>query len=244
LDSAGAKVRTGVLDVEGRVSRIAGDPSWAEMLDAVLEALRESHQLHAVRPVTVKDYEASEAEYVHELALATRMHLPVADALIADGCPSELTVWVADPPPRMSEPQDPWDFYGSYLFLVEEINPVPEVPARWFFSGVSALAKVVRTAQPDTSGKALHDLGRDSSAHPTEKLIEHGARVSLERQIEVLYQIRYMTDEQGGWSVSDGRVNDLLGYPLAILPAAAAQLPLQCIGSSSPDAGSSVATSF
>jgi hypothetical protein len=179
-----------------------------------------------VRPETVEDYEASEAEYVHELALATRVRLPVAANLITEGCPPELTVWVADPPPRMGEPKDPWDFNGSYLFLVEEINPTPEKPARCFFSGISALARVIRTAQPDVTGEALEGLGRASSAHPIDKLIKYGARVSLDRQIEVLYQIRYMTDEQGGWSVSEGRVNDLLGYPLAILPATASQLPL------------------
>jgi hypothetical protein len=223
LESVGAKLRTGVLDVESKARRSAIDPSWAEMLDSVLEALREGHQLHAVRPETLKDYEGSEAEFVYELASATKVHLPVANRLISEGCPPELTVWIADPPTRVSDPKDPWDFFGSYLFLVEDINPI-EAPPRSFLSGVSSLARVIRTAQPSVTGRALEDLGRANSAHPIEKLARYGARVSLSRQIEVLYQIRYMTDEQGGWAVSEGRVNDLLGYPLAILPADATQI--------------------
>jgi hypothetical protein len=221
FDSLGLKLSAGVLDVKTTIRRSDGEAGWTDILDTVVEALRESCQLGAVRPETCTEYAASEAEFVYEFISATKVILPVDIRLVARGCPSELTVWVADPPPRPTEPKDPWDWWGSYLFLVEEIDPVGP-RATHFTSGISALAEVVRFAQPMITDDSLWDLGRDSPAHPIEKLIGFGGRPSLPRRIEVLYQMRYMTNEQGGWSVSEGRVNDLLGYPLAILPSLAA----------------------
>jgi hypothetical protein len=218
LESVGAKLRTGVLDLEGKVVATEAEPSWTDVLDIVLEALRENGQLYALRPETVAEYRASEAEFVYEAITATKVLLPVADDLVAEGYPPELSVWIADPPARINEPSDPWDCFGSYLFLVEEIDP-GSPPMKVFFSGVSALARVVTAAQPGLPDEARWDLGRNDPSHPREKLVRHGAKFSLERNVEVLYQARYMTDEQGGWEVADGRVNDLLGYPLAILTA-------------------------
>jgi hypothetical protein len=104
--------------------------------------------------------------------------------------------------------------------LVEELKPVGP-RAEYFMSGVSPLAHIVRAAQPQVTRAALGDIG-DNPGHPIEKLVAYGGEPSLSRQIEVLYQMRYMTNEQGGWYVSDGRVNDLLAYPLAILSSATA----------------------
>jgi hypothetical protein len=221
FDSLGLKLGTGILNVTTKIKRSDGEPGWTEVLDAVVDALRESRQLDALRPETMADYEASEAEYVYEIVSVTKINLPVERRLVLEGWPPGLTVWVADPPPRLSEPKDRWDWWGSYLFLVEEILPTGP-RARYFTSGVSALAQIVRLAQPDVTADALCDLGRGSSLHPIEKLTSYGGQVSQSRQVEVLYQMRYMTNEQGGWSVSDGRTHDLLGYPLAILSTAGA----------------------
>jgi hypothetical protein len=218
IDSVGLKIRGGVVDLSGFLSQEEeAEPAWTDILDAVVGCLRDSGQLLAIRPETLAEFEASEAEYVYEFVRATKLHLPVDPALVGDGLPPELTVWVADPPKRTDEPRDRWDFFGTYLFLVEEGDPDPTKRREAFFSGVSALAKLVRMARGDIDRDAMWRLGREEGAHPIEKLTALGARASLERDIEVLYQVRYMTDEQGGWSVSDGRVNDLLAYPLAIM---------------------------
>lgn len=156
-------------------------------------------------------------EFVYEFVSATKVVLPVDIQLVARGGPPDLSVRVSDPPAGLPAPKDPWDWRGSYLFMVEKVSPNGPRPV--FFSGISALAQVVRMGQPIPKGEALWNLGRNSPAHPIEKLVGLGGRPSLERRIEVLYEMRYMTDEQGGWSISDGRVNDLLGYPLAIVSA-------------------------
>jgi hypothetical protein len=191
---------------------------WTVVLDVVVDTLRESGQLLAIRPETLKEYQESDCEYVQERVLATKLMLPVDDELVPQGIPKLLTVWVADPPDRRSEPQDEWDLFGSYLFLLEEGDPKPRSERRGFLlSGTSALAYLVKhTRSTPLSNASAKELGRWSTAHPIKKLEQLGARASLPREIETLYQIRAMSDEQSGWSVSDGRVNDLLGYPLAI----------------------------
>ena len=85
------------------------------------------------------------------------------------------------------------------------------------FSGCSALQAIANAA----AGLPLIDrsqgeaLGRDSYLHPTEKLVAIGGTIGDERNIECLYRLRYMTDEQ--CFSADGkqyRVNDILGYPI------------------------------
>jgi hypothetical protein len=85
--------------------------------------------------------------------------------------------------------------------------------------GCSALHRVMEHArtQEELSAEEAYRNGRGDPAHLLEKLAALGAHSSLPREIEVLYQMRGVSDEQGGWTVQDGRVNDLLGYPLAIL---------------------------
>jgi hypothetical protein len=232
LDSVGVQVKGGVIGAEGRVKRLADPgPSWSEMLNAVVDHLRDNGQLLALRPETVQEYEAGVAEYVFEFTRATKLILPVEESMVKEGgLPPALNIWVSDPPPRLVPPEHSWDFFGAYLFLIEDVNPRPPINARTHLSGISALAWLAKGAQPSrVDADAFQRLGRGDGSHPIQKLEELGARASLERPIETLYQMRYMTDEQGGWSVSDGRVGDLLAYPLAILsspPAGEDQLPL------------------
>jgi hypothetical protein len=193
-------------------------PAWSVVLDVVVDALRESGQLLAIRPETAQQYRESDCEYVQERVLATKLVLPVDDELVLQGIPKLLTVWVADPPGRRLEPRDEWDLFGSYLFLLEEGDPKPRPGLRGFLrSGTSALAYLVEHTRSTPLSNALaSEFGRGSTAHPITKLEQLGAQASLPREIETLYQIRAMSDEQSGWSVSEGRTNDLLAYPLAI----------------------------
>ena len=216
LDSLSLKVRTGFIDGQGTLKRgHRPPPPWTEVLDSVVEGLRETGQLAALRPETAQDYQRSQYEYVYEFTRATRLGLPVSRR--GRGSPKELAIWIADPPPRRSEPEHEWDFFGSYLFLVESDHRPSSAYSRFYLSGVSALAKCVRLAQPGVDRGVVEDLGRSSSEHPIQKLERLGAVASVEREIETLYSIRYVTDEQCGWSVSEGRANDILAYPLAIL---------------------------
>jgi hypothetical protein len=208
---------SGAVRFEGKLQRReASPPSWTEVLDAVLEGLRDSGQLFGLRPQTIDEYRASEASYVFEATCATRVFLPVDEDLVDGGEQEELTVWISDPPARPCDPANEFDYFGAYLFLLEDGDPRQDVPRhRLFGSGASALVHLVSSAQQiDDEHRA--QLGRDSVAHPIKKLEALGAYVSLERDIQTLYQVRYMSNEQGGFTVSEGRVNDILAYPLAI----------------------------
>jgi hypothetical protein len=208
---------SGAVRFDGEVQRRQGaPPDWTQVLDAVLDGLRDSEQLFALRPQTVGEYRSSDANYVFEATNATRIYLPVDDDLVDEGYPEEFTVWISNPPARPCEPADEWDFFGAYLFLLEDGDPKQNVPTHKLFgSGASALAHLVNEAKK-TDCELRAKLGREGVAHPIKKLEALGAYVSLEREIQTLYQIRYMSDEQGGFKVSEGRVNDILAYPLAI----------------------------
>lgn len=192
------------------------------MLETVIDALRESGQLAALRPQRLDEFTDSPLRYVYERCIATRVYLPVSPELREKhGAPPELTVWVSNPHESVDIPTDTWDWIGTYLYLVEEGDAAPvednEETYKGLLSGVSALHGLVSHASEDLGPHDLgHPLGRGTSEHPIDKLRSYGARVSLEREIETLYQVRYMSDEQGGF---DGgkRFNDLLGYPIAIL---------------------------
>jgi hypothetical protein len=61
------------------------------------------------------------------------------------------------------------------------------------------------------------DFGRFDPLHPIEKLKKVGGVPSLSREIETIYKIAYMTNEQA-YTVEGKvrRVNDILAYPLFI----------------------------
>jgi hypothetical protein len=229
LDEAAVKVTAGVLSASGRFRSTAGPASntWTFLLDAVVDELRDRGQLTALRPATIDEYrEDATIRYVYEFTSATRVSLPLSSALreTQKGLPRQLMVWVSDPPPRLEPPRDQWDFYGAYLYLVEEGDAAPFEGERTlealkqYQSGCSALHRLFELARtreelgPERA--AIH--GRDSGAHPLTKLGDEGAHSALPRDIEVLYQMRYLSDEQGAWKGTNRKL-DLLAYPLAIL---------------------------
>jgi hypothetical protein len=233
LKGGKAGIKTPVAHAEAEVERVERAPEgWADLVEIITDALRESGQLSAVRPQSMKDYDRFRDEglsYVSELGLtATRVQIPVAAELQDDGAPPTLTVWVADPN-ELSASEDVTSPDGTFLYLVEELVPGEPPAPPWFYSGASSLALVARLAQPsvvrasESQPGRFYDpgerLGRGSDFHPLQKLDQLGAKVSLPRSVDVLYQIRYMTNEQmfiPPGTPSARRVNDLLAYPLAI----------------------------
>jgi hypothetical protein len=123
----------------------------------------------------------------------------------ARGVPPSLKVWLSNPPPRETPPADDRDYGGSYLYLVEAADQAPFGQVRTyegrklFVTGCSALRRVMEHARTkeELSAEEAYRNGRGDPAHPLEKLAALGAHSSLPREIEVLYQMRWMSDEQG-----------------------------------------------
>jgi hypothetical protein len=123
----------------------------------------------------------------------------------ARGVPPSLKVWLSNPPPRETPPADDRDYGGSYLYLVEAADQAPFGQVRTyegrklFVTGCSALRRVMEHARTkeELSAEEAYRNGRGDPAHPLEKLAALGAHSSLPREIEVLYQMRWMSDDRG-----------------------------------------------
>jgi hypothetical protein len=75
-------------------------------------------------------------------------------------------------------------------------------------------------------------LGRNNSRHPLEKLRKAGGVVGVPQEIETLYRMRYMTNEQCfTFKGHERRVHDLLGYPISIARVASNK-PMNPVGGS------------
>lgn len=218
---------------EAEIERVNPVPEgWADLVQIVSAGLRDSGQLSALRPLDIPEYgdfRSDGLSYVYETDItARRVQIPVSEDLQDEGCPPAIRVWVAEPD-RLPEPTAANAVTGTFLYLVEDLVPADPPAPPWFFSGASALAHVARLAQPErfqdspTQPGRFYDpgerLGRHSDADPPHKLEQIGARLGLPRNVDALYQIRYMTNEQmfvPSGSDEGRRVNDLMGYPLAI----------------------------
>jgi hypothetical protein len=205
-----------------------GDPRLVNML---IESLRDSGNITSCRPESYAEWQRrirAEGEsgnpLIHEFWLeATPVTLPTGGKFEELGGPDALRVWVVDPLESSTQPAGPWDFVGSFVFLVEAMTR-SEFPLH-LVSGVSALRALVDvTAGHDPNvGPGLlglaprEELGRGSVAHPVEKLRRVGGIPGSPRLVDAVYKIAYMTNEQsatlGGKEV---RVNDILAYPLMV----------------------------
>jgi hypothetical protein len=153
--------------------------------------------------------------WVKETFLARKVIIPTPILLEKFGIVG-LTVWISKPK-RAPKPKHAYDWTGSFLYL----------PTLHFdggktycaISGCSALQFIVNATNnsPLLTGDPDEPFGRGNRLHPIEKLSKLGAFVSDERQLESLYYVRYITDEQvhtpNGFPI---RVNDVVGYPIYI----------------------------
>jgi hypothetical protein len=161
-------------------------------------------------------------QFVVETMVARKVVFPKTSVADLPGVKG-LAVWVSDPDP-MDFSDIPWDFAGTFLYLTEFL--VDEGPFQTVYSGCSALQAIANSMfnRPFLERDCKEPLGRENLAHPIEKLQRLGGMVGDLREIECLYRIRYMTNEQSYLiNGKERRVNDLLAYPIYI--ATAAQAP-------------------
>ena len=211
-----------------------------QILKGVVDKLRSSGQLRIYRPGDRNEFRNAHDSggwYVFEDMLATPVFVPLADKFKEKfqarsvSVPDALTVWVSDPldPVEFSNPPDLENHYftfgrGAFVFLIEELGNFKGPGGN--ISGLSALRLVV-----DFLSTGGRDYERDwhivrdypdefclaNFSHPIEKLATVGGYAGRPRQIESVYKIAYVSDEQA--AVVNGhrlRVYDILAYPLYI----------------------------
>jgi hypothetical protein len=173
--------------------------------------------LNTARPTRMPHglYDANQMWWVKETFRARRVMVPTPDLDKSLGL-KHLDVWISDPV-QCESSTDEWDWTGSFLYL-----PTVHFDTQSTYgviSGCSALQFVMNAAK----GRNLYEcdfqepLGRRNCSHPVEKLANLGAIVSDSRQLQSLYYVRYITNEQVyAPSGVEQRVNDIVGYPIYI----------------------------
>jgi hypothetical protein len=211
-------------------------PHDHDVIEAVVESLRESRQLHAFRPDRAKDFWFSEHAgwYVHEQMIATPVTVPLKHHFDGLQVPEAVTVWISEPAPPQEPAESEYEIVGSFVFLVQEMGEL-QWPMRWFMSGISALRMVANFMVGGADYRSEGELHRVMQAtrdlyempngwgderdecHPIEKLKAVGGIPGRPRRIETVYKIAYMSDEQCIPTANGTvRVNDILAYPLYI----------------------------
>lgn len=191
-------------------------PSNTEKLEFLFSHIFERGMMRIGRPSSFRGWSDEERPpFVFEKTKAESVIFPKS-VLPPELGIDRLRVWVSDPMPEDLDGPE-WSFRGSFLYLTE-LRFDDAVPG-WFYSGCSALQFIANAL----SGKDLltrsptEPLGRGNSSHPLEKLMTLGAIKGNVRQVETLYRIRYMTDEQiYSLAGREHRVHDILGCPLYI----------------------------
>jgi hypothetical protein len=198
------------------------------LVEAVVDGLRDRSLLHVFRPERANDFvdRAVDHYYVYETLTATPVLLPLKSINGSIPAADAINIWVGDPQDDVKTPAaHEWDWVGSFLFVVEEMQALEGPDRRHFVSGLSALRMLVQSAMGGEipprdewyAAQGGDDFGRWNPAHPIEKLEAIGGRPGRTREIETVYQIVYMTNEQS--YTRDGeeiRSNDIFAYPLYI----------------------------
>lgn len=200
------------------------------LLEAVVNGLRDHKQLKIYRPERKREL-PDRATFVHESNIeGTPVYLPVKEGSAVPPGIEGLTVWVFEPIGTQigfidseADGSWAWDWIGTYLFIVEEHFSDPQ--PKYHFSGISALrllVDVVAGHDPRVRDKFYEGItedpyGRDNSAHPIDKLRRVGGVPMRPRNVEIVYRIGLMTDEQATTINGEQiRLNDILAYPLYI----------------------------
>jgi hypothetical protein len=193
-----------------------------EKIKELVEYLSETKLLGRARPELMRSLQTAQKKappFFLERTAARKVILPTTLLDDASGI-RQLAVWVSDPDPELIVPEKSgWDFPGSFLYLTEAHLDGGRLET--VYSGCSALQAVANATQsrPLLGRSCTPDepLGRDNYSHPIDKLTALGGIVGDTREIQCLYRMRYMTNEQ--CFSKDGveyRVNDILGYPIYI----------------------------
>ncbi|WEK37182.1 MAG: hypothetical protein P0Y53_06690 [Candidatus Pseudobacter hemicellulosilyticus] len=192
--------------------------STLKKLDILKEYLTQNNQIESGRLISWP-WERT-VQFFHEKVTATKLFFPKSNLAEIHGL-HHLVVWVSEPEYSvLSERSEKWDVSGSFLYLIETLYDTG-IYKGGFLSGCSALqalANIVTNSTPIIKSMSPEFFGRHNNQHPIEKLESIGAVNIGERDIETIYRLRYMTDEQC-FTHNDGilyRCHDILGYPLFI----------------------------
>jgi hypothetical protein len=215
------------LDVSQNISKDAGTAH--EKLLLLLSFLLTENMLVLRRPFGEEDSKCN-AHFVWETTVATKVIFPHERLSAIPGL-SQFAVWVSDPDPS-DFTDEPWKWHGTFLYLTETYWDAAGY--RTTYSGCSALQAILNIV----NGNEILDrnwdepLGRNNSRHPLEKLRKAGGVVGVPQEIETLYRMRYMTNEQCfTFKGHERRVHDLLGYPISIARVASNK-PMNPVGGS------------
>lgn len=187
-------------------------------INRVERYLERNDHLGLDRPSRIITYQGinNSKTFYRETAMATKLMAPLAAVKKVSGLKA-LAVWVLDPDPRHLGCKENFEFYGTFLYLVESYSDDSQFELTR--SGCSALKAVVNIMEGNRviSLDVGEKFGRGSYDHPVEKLEKIGFERSLPQKIETLYCTRYMTDEQCFQIGHEKyRTCDLLAYPIYI----------------------------
>jgi hypothetical protein len=201
--------------VETSEEDLIGAASYEEKTEFLLRRLQKKGLLQERRPYELLSGRTDIPSFILEETSAVPVTIPKSQ-LPPELDVAALKIWIADPnPDDLDGPE--WFFRGSFLYLTELI--FDNAAYHSLYSGCSALQFIANatTGVPLLTPSQPEKLGRDNADHPIDKLRPIGAVKGDTRRIQVLYRIRYMTNEQV--YTREGkvhRVHDILGYPLFI----------------------------
>lgn len=184
----------------------------------VIDRLRETSKLTGERPAFVPHYPGEEPPFVIERCNARQFVFP-RTVFKHDLGISALKLWVSEPDATQFVDK-PFYWDSAYLILTEVHFDNSE--HRMMVSGCSALRLVANAIENKQTyhREGEEVLGRWDKRPMTEKIMTLGGIPGSSLPIETLYSIRYMTDEQyDPRAPQEGRVHDILGYPLFISSA-------------------------
>jgi hypothetical protein len=185
-----------------------------DRIDHLLRVLTKKGMVTGQRPDKFPRNCTDIAPLVHEVCDA-RQFVFSGDIFRPELGISALKLWVSEPD-RADFRDEMFEWTGSYLFLTEV--RFDNLRYSYFISGCSALRfifDVISRNAVDHAGEEV--LGRWDQRPMADKLLSIGAIPLANAKIECLYSIRYITDEQFHPAApQDGRVHDILGYPVFI----------------------------
>lgn len=200
--------------VTGRQTLAIRALSDHEMITKLTQYLLRTGQLKEGRPVHHLDIQ--HGPFWIERMTAYKVIFPVVPPQVVRGL-QELAIWVSNPAAENLN----GSLYseGTFLYLIESYWKNDE-QIQTTFSGFSAFAEMIDAlATTCKVPKVKRDLfdHLHSHRHPLEVMEMLGASVQPARDIESLYRLRYLSDEQV-FSDTAGRhrSNDAYGYPIFI----------------------------
>jgi hypothetical protein len=196
------------------------DTTRSEKIDRVIAELIMHDFVLTERPHSEDALCRGAIRYVLETMTARKVIIPTSQSTIVPGL-RDLAIWVADP----VEPLDPdkyennWETEDTFVYLVESYWEESEGPHPGPYSAFSALNFIV-SAIAEPLGLPRESYRHDPRADgrsPREVLAAIGGVEQQPREIESLYYLRYISnDQEVAVNGKLCRCYDIVGYPVYI----------------------------